>query len=300
MRIQICDVAPRDGLQSDPRILPSSTRAKLCARLAGCGLPRVEVASFVNESVVPQMAGAEAVVRALPRDLDTTWAGLVLNSRGCDRAIDAGIRRLHAGVAATDEFGIRNAGLSVAEALDQLTELAASARDAGAHVTGVVIVAFGCPFEGVVQPGAVAGIAERMVKAGADEVVFADTIGCAVPRQVAELLSRCAHLKLPLGFHLHNTRNSGYANALAAVEHGAGMLDASAGGLGGCPFAPRATGNIATEDLVWLLEREGVKTGVDLDRLLETVAWLEEHLGHELPGLVHRAGGSGAPGGYQI
>jgi isopropylmalate/homocitrate/citramalate synthase len=290
--VTLCDVGPRDGLQNDAAILAPPVRAELCRRLAATGLPRVEAASFVHPGLVPQMAGAEEVFAELPDDGGTVYAALVLNAKGLERAVAAGAREIHAAYPLTDTFAERNQNTTVAAAAETAAAIVARAHEAGRRATVTLAVAFGCPFEGEVDPGVVVEHARAAAAAGADEVVLADTIGVAVPGQVARLVdgARAAVGDTPLGLHLHNTRNTGYANAIAGLEHGVAVLDASVGGLGGCPFAPRATGNIATEDLLYLLDREGVQTDVDLDELLGVSEWLSGVLGRELPGLVHRAG----------
>jgi hydroxymethylglutaryl-CoA lyase/(R)-citramalyl-CoA lyase len=276
----ICDVGPRDGLQNEPESLAPGIRAEFINRLAAAGLPRVEAASFVRADTVPQMAGAEEVVASITRRAGTEYSGLALNQKGYDRLVAAGLDRVNFTLAATDSFSRRNANQSVAEAVAAAAKVIESAE---VPVTLTISVAFGCPFEGRVDPGVVAELTARFPSA---EVVLADTIGVATPRQVRDLVE----LTRAPGVHLHNTRNTGYANAVAALEAGATLLDASCGGLGGCPYAPRATGNIATEDLVYLLEGEGVETGVDLDALIETSVWLEALLGRRLEGQVYRAG----------
>ena len=292
MHVILCDVGPRDGLQNDDVTLAPAVRAELCDRLAATGLPRVEAASFVNPARVPQMAGAEEVFAALaPRD-GTVRAALVLNARGLQRAVAAGAEEIHLAYPLTDTFAERNQNTTVEGAAQDAAGMIAGAHDGGLRVTVTLAVAFGCPFEGRVDPGVVVDHVGRMAAAGADEVMLADTIGVGVPAQVRRLLpaALAAAGDAPVGLHLHNTRNTGYANAEAGLAHGATVLDASVGGLGGCPFAPRATGNIATEDLLYLLDEEGVETGVDLDALLGVAEWLAGVLGRDLPGLVHRAG----------
>jgi len=280
VRLTLCDVGPRDGLQNEPEVLAPAVRAALVSRLAGAGLPRVEAVSFVRADRVPQMAGAEEVVAAADRG-SAELSGLVLNERGWERFRASGLDRVNVTFAATESFSERNGNASLAEAV-----AAAESIVAGATVpaTVTVSVAFGCPFEGRVDPGAVADLAARFT--GKAEVVLADTIGVATPHAVRALVDRAR----ADGFHGHNTRNTGYANALAALEAGAHVLDASVGGLGGCPYAPKATGNVATEDLVYLLEGEGIETGVDLDALLSVSTWLEELLGRRLEGYLYRAG----------
>jgi isopropylmalate/homocitrate/citramalate synthase len=288
----VCDVGPRDGLQNEPETLEPAVRAGLASRLAAAGLPRVEAVSFVRDDRVPQMAGAEEVAALLPRN-GTEWSGLVLNERGYDRFRAAGLDRLNLTVAATDSFSRRNANASRDDALAATARMLERARADGVPATVTVSVAFGCPFEGEVDPAVVLGLVDGLE--GAGEVVLADTIGVATPSAVRSLVQRARAAGGTVGFHGHNTRNTGYANALAAVEAGATVLDASVGGIGGCPFAPRATGNVATEDLVYLLEGEGIRTGVDLDALVGVSEWLSGVLGRTLPGYVYRAGPATTP-----
>ena len=280
MRVTICDVGPRDGLQNEPETLAPAVRAELVNRLAGARLPRVEAASFVRADAVPQMADAEQVVYAIERREGTEYSGLALNAKGYERLVASGLDRVNFTLAATDTFSRRNANQSREEAKGAALDVL---EHSDLPVTITISVAFGCPFEGRVDPDVVVELAESFPAA---EVVLADTIGVATPRHVRTLLERT---RAP-GVHLHNTRNTGYANAAAALEAGATLFDASCGGLGGCPYAPRATGNIATEDLVYLLEGDGVETGVDLDVLIGTSEWLEGILGRRLEGQVYRAG----------
>jgi (R)-citramalyl-CoA lyase len=282
MSVTICDVGPRDGLQNEPETLPPSTRAELVNRLAGAGMRRIEAASFVRADAVPQMADAEEVVRGIERRAGTEYSGLALNAKGYERLLASGLDRVNFTLAATESFSERNANQSLADARAAAAEVV---RSSELPVTITISVAFGCPFEGKVDPAVVAELAAELSGA---EVVLADTIGVATPRRVRELVERA---QAP-GVHLHNTRNTGYANAVAALEAGATLFDASCGGLGGCPYAPRATGNIATEDLVYLLEGDGVDTGVDLDALIGVSEWLEGVLGRRLEGQVYRAGAS--------
>src|SRR4051795_1536312 len=287
MGVVLCDVGPRDGLQNEAAALEPAVRAELARRLAAARLPRVEAASFVRDERVPQMAGAEAVVEALDLGGATHYSGLVLNERGYDRLVASGLREVHVAFAVTESFQQRNAGSSVADGLAAANAIAARARGDGIEATVTLSVAFGCPFEGRVDEGRVAQLASEV---DADEVVLADTIGVATPGQVRRLTGRVAENGRRVGGHFHNTRNTGYANAVAALEGGADVLDASVGGLGGCPFAPKATGNIATEDLVYLLEGDGIETGIDLDALIATAEWIGTVLGRPLEGLLHRAG----------
>jgi isopropylmalate/homocitrate/citramalate synthase len=288
--VTVCDVGPRDGLQNEATTLPPETRAELVDRLAAAGVPRIEAVSFVSAARVPAMAGAEEVTDAITRRDGIEYAGLVLNERGYDRFRTTALDRAHVTFAATDSFSRRNANATVKEALVVASRVLGRASEVDVPTTVTISVSFGCPFEGAVDRARVLELAEEAVRHGAGEVVFADTIGVAVPRQVRGLVADALALGRPVGVHLHNTRSTGFANAYAAVEAGATVLDASVGGLGGCPFAPRATGNVATEDLVYLLHGEGVETGIDLDALIGVAAWLEDVLGRELPGQVYRAG----------
>ena len=292
MRITLCDVGPRDGLQNDPVQLEPSQRAELVDRLSATGLPRIEATSFVNPKAVPRMAGAAEVMASIDRRPGVIYAALVLNGRGLDDAISADADEIHVAYPLTTTFCRKNQNVTLEEATQIAGDLVRGAKAAGKRVTMTLGVSFGCPFEGPVDPGLVVEHARLAADAGADEVILADTIGVAVPTQVMDLVPRtlAAIGSVPVGLHLHNTRNTGYANAAVGVEAGATILDASIGGLGGCPFAPRATGNIATEDLVYMLDGMGVETGVDLDALIRVSEWLAGVMGRELPGLVHRAG----------
>ena len=282
--ITICEVGPRDGLQNERDILPPETRAELINRLAATGLRRIEVVSFVRDDAVPQMAAAEDVIGEIERPDGVEYAGLVLNEKGFERFQASGLDRVNVTLGATESFNQRNANASLDEAKKRASSIA-TARPAKTTVT--ISVAFGCPFEGRVDPAVVSGLVDHFRRLGVDEVVLADTIGVATPRQVRTLIEQTK----TEGFHGHNTRNTGFANAYAALEAGATTLDASVGGLGGCPFAPRATGNIATEDLVYMLEGDGIETGVELDALIAISTWLEGVLGRQLEGQVYRAGG---------
>jgi hydroxymethylglutaryl-CoA lyase len=283
MRVTICDVGPRDGLQNEPDTLAPAVRADLVSRLAAAGLPRIEAVSFVRDDRVPQMAGAEEVVEAVQRGA-AELSGLVLNERGHERFAQTNLDRVNCTLAATEEFNRRNGNASLDEAVERVRAIVAVAT---APVTVTVSCAWGCPFEGEVDPAAVADLCERFDSA--DELVLADTIGVATPQRVQHLVERVSILGKPVGAHLHNTRNTGYASAWGALAGGATLLDASIGGLGGCPFSPQATGNVATEDLVWQLEREGVRTGIDVDALVAISRWLEGLLGRRLEGSLYRA-----------
>jgi isopropylmalate/homocitrate/citramalate synthase len=290
VKLTICDVGPRDGLQNEETTLEPAVRAELCDRLAAAGVPRVEAVSFVNPKRVPQMAGAEEVMAAIDRREGTVYAGLVLNERGYERALAAGVDEVHYAFPVTDEFARRNQNTTVDGALDISDVLVNRAANDAMRITVTLSVAFGCPFEGAVDPARVLEIARRVAATGPDEIVLADTIGVGVPSQVDALVTGTAAFGVPVGCHFHNTRNTGFANAAAAVAAGCTVLDASLGGTGGCPFAPRATGNIATEDLVYLLHGMGHETGIDLEALIAHAAWLGAQLGKELPGQLHKAG----------
>jgi isopropylmalate/homocitrate/citramalate synthase len=283
MDVTVCDVGPRDGLQNEPETLAPAVRAELVSRLAAARLPRIEAVSFVRDERVPQMAGAEEVVASSARG-DAELSGLVLNERGYERFAETGLDRVNCTLAATESFNERNGNASLDEAVERVRAILAAAS---VPATVTISCAWGCPFEGEVDPAAVAALCERLDDA--DELVLADTIGVATPRRVQRLVERVSILGKPVGAHLHNTRNTGYASAWGALAGGATVLDASVGGLGGCPFSPNATGNVATEDLVWQLERDGVRTGIEVDALVEVAQWLETLIGRPLEGYLHRA-----------
>ncbi|HEX3225316.1 MAG TPA: hydroxymethylglutaryl-CoA lyase [Gaiellaceae bacterium] len=278
----LCDVGPRDGLQNEPEVLEPALRAELVNRLASARVPRVEAVSFVRDDRVPAMAGAERVVEGILPAPATEFSGLVLNERGFERFRATPLDRVNVTFGATESFNRANGNMGLSEAVENAEAVLTAGGEYPHSVT--ISVCFGCPFEGRVDPGVVVELAARF--AGRAEVVLADTIGVATPSAVRALVAQSG----ATGFHGHNTRNTGYANCLAALDAGARVLDASVGGLGGCPYAPRATGNVATEDLVYLLEGEGIETGVDLDALIRTSEWLESVLGHSLEGYVYRAG----------
>jgi hydroxymethylglutaryl-CoA lyase/(R)-citramalyl-CoA lyase len=288
--VSICEVGPRDGLQNDAVVLEPAVRSDLVDRLAAAGLGRIEAVSFVNPARVPQMAGAEEVVAGIGEETRGLVSALVLNPRGFERAVAAGVPEVHYAFAASQAFNRRNSNASVEDGLAAGVEIVGAARAAGLHVTVTIATAFGCPFEGAVDPGVVGDLVEQVAAASPDEIVLADTIGVGTPGQVARLVTRALESFGAVGVHLHNTRGSGLANAWAALQAGATSFDASLGGIGGCPFAPNATGNIATEDLVYMLEGEGMATGVDLAALIEVTLWLEGLLDRSFPGNVHRAG----------
>lgn len=291
-RVSIVEVGPRDGLQSEPEVLSTAAKVAFIERLAASGLKRIEVASFVNPRKVPQMADAEAVLAALGRRPGVDYIGLVLNRKGFDRALAAGCPEVGMALGVTDSFNQRNQGATTAESIAQWLEIAAAARSAGIRAQVTLSVAFGCPFEGEVAIERVVDVFCRVAEGRPTEIALADTIGVAVPPQVTSTLEqvRTAAPEVALRCHFHNTRNTGLANAMAAVQGGVTTLDASCGGIGGCPFAPAATGNIPTEDLVYLLERSGYDTGVSLDRLIDTSRWLQRELGRPVPGMLTKAG----------
>jgi hydroxymethylglutaryl-CoA lyase/(R)-citramalyl-CoA lyase len=290
MRIEIVDVGPRDGLQNEDATLSPGVRATLCEKLAAVGIPRVEAASFVNPKRVPQMAGAEEVMASIERTPHTRYAGLVLNEKGYERAIEAGVDEVRYAFPVTETFARRNQNTTVEDATRLAARLVERARLDGVRVSITLSAAFGDPFEGRVDPGHVLNLAGQVAAAAPDEIILADTIGVGVPSQVRKLVEGVADYGTTVGCHFHDTRNTGIANAAAAVESGATVLDASVGGTGGCPFAPRATGNVATEDLVYLLHNMGYTTGIDLDALIDVAIWLAVQLDKELPGQLHKAG----------
>ncbi|MQA81715.1 MAG: hydroxymethylglutaryl-CoA lyase [Streptosporangiales bacterium] len=297
-RVSIVEVAPRDGLQNEQKALPVEEKVELIRRSVAAGLTRIEAASFVNPARVPQMADAEAVLAAVPRPAGVSYAGLVLNDRGLDRALAARVDEVNVVVVATDEFSQRNQGCTTAEGVARWRRLADAARAAHVRRTVTVAAAFGCPFAGEVPAASVVSLVHQVLDGDPDEVALADTIGVGVPRQVRELVSGIRELAgddVPLRCHFHNTRNTGYANALAAVECGVSALDASAGGFGGCPFAPAATGNIATEDLLYALDRSDIGTGARMADVARTGEWLGERLGKPAPALLSRAGAFPSP-----
>jgi hydroxymethylglutaryl-CoA lyase len=290
--IDIVEVGPRDGLQSEPGVLPTATKVEFIERAIAAGVRRVEVTSFVNPRRVPQMADAEAVLQALPRRDGVYYIGLVLNRKGFERAAAAGCNEIGMAVVASDTFNQRNQGVTTEESIAAWLEIAAAAKLAGIRPQVTVSAAFGCPFEGEVPVQRVVDIARRVADAEPFEIALADTIGVGVPAQVIELVARVREAvpNVALRCHFHNTRNTGLANAFAAVQAGVRTLDASLGGIGGCPFAPAATGNIPTEDLVYMLQRSGYPTGIDLAAAIAASKWLQQQLGRPVPGMLVKAG----------
>jgi isopropylmalate/homocitrate/citramalate synthase len=291
--VEIVEVSPRDGLQNEPVVLSTDAKVELIRRLVAAGARRIEAVSFAHPRLVPAMADAEAVMAAVPRDQGVAYAGLVLNRRGLDRALAAGVDEVNVVVAASDSFSHANQNLPTDQAMAMAEEVGAEARARGLFATLTLSVAFGCPFEGEVDPGRVVELARRGADAGFGELCLGDTIGVGTPDQVRAFTTAIRQAvgdRPRLRYHFHNTRNTGYANAYAALLDDVTTLDASAGGIGGCPFAPNATGNIATDDLVYLLEGMGVDTGWDLEALLPVAGFLSDQLGHQVPALLPRAG----------
>lgn len=292
--LEIIEVGPRDGLQNEKDLFSTAQKVELIRRSLASGIRRIEVASFVHPKVVPQMADAEAVCQQLSPERGTTYVGLVLNERGLERAIATGkINEVGCVAVATDGFGMANQNMTAAESIAVCQRIIRRAREAGIRAQVTISVAFGCPFDGDVDIADVADMARQLAVAEPSEIALADTIGVASPRQVKRTLRAVRHnlgVDIPLRVHFHNTRNTGIANAYAAVEEDVSRLDASVGGIGGCPFAPKATGNIATEDLIFMLERSGIRVAPDLDNTIQTALWLEQQLGRSVPGMVSKAG----------
>lgn len=291
--VEIVEVGPRDGLQSEPGVLPTAAKIELIERLVDAGLRRLEVTSFVNPKKVPQMADAELVLAGLRKREGVRYIGLVLNQKGFERALAAGCNEVGMAVVASDTFNRRNQGVGTDDSIAAWLAIAREAKAAGIRAQVTVSAAFGCPFEGEMPVDRVLEVAKRVAEAEPFEIAFADTIGVGVPAQVSEIIGRAREVlpkTVQLRAHFHNTRNTGLANAYAAVEAGVSALDSSVGGIGGCPFAPAATGNIPTEDLVYMLSRSGFQTGIDLDKLVTTTEWLQQALGRSVPGMLVKAG----------
>jgi len=291
--IEIVEVGVRDGLQNEPDIFSTKNKLALIDRLLDAGIRRLEVASFVHPKLVPQMADAEDVVAALPGRDDVTYIGLVLNMRGLERALATdGLQQIGCVAVASDAFGEKNQGQTAAESIAVSREIITAAKAAGLSAQVTLSAAFGCPFEGLTPVAKVIDMVKALADAGADEIALADTIGAAVPNQVTEVFGKALEAApgVPLRGHFHNTRNTAVANSWAAFEAGASAIDSSIGGLGGCPFAPKATGNVGTEDIAFTFERSGIKSGLDLDKLIAITKWLEQQLKRQLPAMVSRAG----------
>ena len=290
--VEIVEVSPPDGLQNEAQAVSTEDKLRLIDRAVGAGIRRLEIASFVNPKRVPQMADAEEVVARAPSAGNVTYIGLVMNRRGAERALETDIHQLGAITLCSDTFAKKNQGQTARETLDVASEIIRLARKEGRSATVMISSAFGCPFEGEISESDVIDFAKRLAEAEPSEIALADTIGVGDPWRVASLFNKLSDAVpgIPLRGHFHNTRNSGIANAYAAIEAGVTAIDASIGGLGGCPFAPAATGNIATEDLVYMLNRGGIESGVDLDALIDTCNWMNEVVGRQLPAMVSRAG----------
>lgn len=296
--IELVEVGPRDGLQNEPDIISTRSKLELIERMLGFGARRLEVASFVHPARVPQMADAEDVIAGLPDRADATYIGLALNKRGVMRGIATreggkrGIDQIGCVLVASDTFGQKNQGQTIAEGIAENRDMIRFAKAEGMRAQITISAAFGCPFEGEVKPETVLQIAEEMAAEAPEEIALADTIGVGTPAQVSDLFGKLGELlggKIPMRAHFHNTRGTGIANAWAAYQAGVLIFDASLGGLGGCPFAPKATGNIATEDLIYMMEHSGIDSGVDLEAAITTNHWFAEKLGRQLPSMVARA-----------
>ena len=297
--ITIVEVGPRDGLQNEKAVLEPAVRADLVRRLEDAGARRIEAVSFVHPKYVPQMAGAEEVMAALPHEAGRSRIGLVLNGKGYDRALGTAVDEVNVAMSATDGFGLKNQGLSVDQQVQMLADIVAGRANAAGSpgaaplLSATLSCVWGCPFDGEVGVDQVADLVGRIAELGVGEIALADTIGAGDPWAVTRKVetARAAAPDAVLRLHFHDTRNTGLANAHAGIEAGVSVLDASVGGIGGCPFAPGATGNIATEDLVYMLERAGFSTGYDLDALIGTARWIGEKIGRPAPSALSRAGG---------
>ena len=289
--VEIVDVGPRDGLQAQPQLLDTDSKLAFIERLVDAGVRRVEVASFVNPKRVPQMADADAIIARLPRRAGVSYIGLVLNLQGFERALASGVEQINCAAVTTDSFCLRNQGKTSAEMMVEIPSLARRAQDAGRFFGVTIAASFGCPFEGEVAPATVVAIAEQLHAMGVDEIALADTIGVAVPSDVKRLIDavRPRIGATPLRVHFHNTRGTGIGNVYAAVESGVRIVDASCGGVGGCPFAPGATGNVGTEDVLYLLHRMGYETGIDISKVIATSKWLEGPLHAPMQASMSRA-----------
>ncbi len=292
-RLELLEVSPRDGFQNEPELVSTATKLDLIGRILGAGFRRLEAGSFVNPAKVPQMADSPEVFAGLPERADASFIALALNPRGYDRAVAAGAREVNYVFCASEEFSIRNNGASVADTLKPWPEVAAKAKAQGVRLSATLSTAFGCPFEGEVPVKRIAAITEEIAAARPFEIALADTIGVASPKDVTDRFAAIAPLvgDAQLRAHFHNTRNTALANAVAAVESGVRVLDGSLAGIGGCPFAPGAAGNVPTEDLAYMFDRMGFETGVDLDAAIETARFIGAALGKPTPGMVSRAGG---------
>ena len=291
-KIELVDVGPRDGIQSQSTIVSTSDKIELISRLADSGVKRIEVASFVNPKRVPQMADVELLIESLPKIKETKYIGLVLNEKGLERALDTDLDEINCATVTTDTFCQRNQGKTSQEMMNALGRMTTIAKKKNRFFGVTIAAAFGCPFEGEVDPTKVLEIAKNLIGLGVDEISIADTIGVAVPTQVTDLVYRLKSIigEVPLRLHFHNTRNTGIGNVYAAAEAGVRIFDSSCGGLGGCPFAPGATGNVGTEDVLYLFERMGYQTSISMAKLIETSKWLGEVMGQEMPAMLNKAG----------
>ena len=291
-KVSILEVGPRDGLQSEPEIVPTETKKEFIVRTVNAGIKKIEVTSFVHPKKVPQMADAEKLVESLPDYDDVSYIGLIMNQRGFERAKNCGIHEVGMVIVSTDTYNMKNQGVTTQESIDNWLEIASDAQSAGIKTNVVIACAFGCPYEGEVDPEKIVEIAEKALQGKPDILGLADSVGVAVPNQVKNVFSLIKDLNpdIPLRTHLHNTRNTGLANAAAAIDAGVSIIDASTGGIGGCPFAPKATGNIPTDDLLYMLDRSNIETGVNLNDVVQTTQWLEERLGRNVPAMVPKAG----------
>ena len=291
-KIEIVEVSARDGLQNEVRLFTVTEKISLINQAIGSGVRRLEVASFVHPKKVPQMANAEDVVAGLTERDDITYIGLVLNQRGLDRALDTAVNEVGCVAVATDTFGQKNQGQTSSESVDIASSMIKRALNEGIKANVTISTAFGCPFEGEVAIARVVEMAKQLADAGPHEIAIADTIGVANPWHVSELLHALMQAipAMPIRMHFHNTRNTGLANAFAAVQQGVSTLDSSIAGIGGCPFAPAATGNIPTEDVVYMLQRAGINTGLSLENLIQSAKWLTEKMERKLPGMLSLAG----------
>ncbi|MBT3993202.1 MAG: hydroxymethylglutaryl-CoA lyase [Gammaproteobacteria bacterium] len=291
-KVSLLEVGPRDGLQSEPTILSTDVKRDFIIKTMDAGIKQIEVTSFVHPKKVPQMADAEKLVESLPERDDVSYIGLIMNQRGFERARDCGIDEVGMVIVSTDTYNMKNQNVVTQESIDNWLRIASDAKSAGIRTNVIIACSFGCPYEGEVDPEMIASIAEKVLQGEPNILGLADSVGVAVPNQVKKTFSLIKELAptIPLRTHLHNTRNTGLANAAAAIEAGVSIIDASTGGIGGCPFAPKATGNIPMDDLLYMLDRSGIKSGVDLKKIVQTSEWLENKLEHSVPAMVPKAG----------
>lgn len=291
-KVSLLEVGPRDGLQSEPKILPTDVKRDFIIKTMNAGIKQIEVTSFVHPKKVPQMADAEKLVESLPDRDDVSYIGLIMNQRGFERARDCGIDEVGMVIVSTDTYNMKNQNVVTQESIDNWLRIASDAKSAGIRTNVIIACSFGCPYEGEVDPELIASIAEKVLEGEPNILGLADSVGVAVPNQVKKTFSLIKELapNIPLRTHLHNTRNTGLANAAAAIEAGVTIIDASTGGIGGCPFAPKATGNIPMDDLLYMLDRSGIETGVNLKKIVSNSEWLEEKLEHSVPAMVPKAG----------